>query len=213
LKADGSAPVVIFNDGDSYLNLMTANVILDNLVADHTIPPMIALFVENVPNGREKFLNCTPEWNELLARELMDEVVGKEKAASRDALRHVVVGYSLGGLAAGCAAKAHPEVFGAVIAQSGSFFRAPEGEPPEWLARQIATTPSVQQKWYVEIGRLESAPIPNRDPSMLTASRHLRDVLNAKGYPVFYVEHFNGHEHIAWRATLGDALKRVLGGE
>jgi enterochelin esterase-like enzyme len=53
-------------------------------------------------------------------------------------------------------------------------------------------------------------PLPNRDPSKLTANRRLRDLLLAKGNRVHYVEHFSGHEHLSWRATLADALICML---
>jgi enterochelin esterase-like enzyme len=45
---------------------------------------------------------------------------------------------------------------------------------------------------------------------MLTASRHLRDVLVAKGYRVEFHDHFSGHEHLAWRATLSQGLIALL---
>jgi len=46
---------------------------------------------------------------------------------------------------------------------------------------------------------------------MLDANRHLRDVLQAKGYKFRYVE-FNGrHEFANWQETLGDGLIYLLG--
>jgi len=48
---------------------------------------------------------------------------------------------------------------------------------------------------------------------MLTADRHLRDVLLAKGNKVRYVEHFSGHEHVSWTATIADALIDMLNPE
>jgi enterochelin esterase-like enzyme len=65
-------------------------------------------------------------------------------------------------------------------------------------------------QFYLEAGLLETAAIPSRDPSMLTANRHLRDVLQAKGNEVHYVEHFSGHEHVSWRATIADGLIAML---
>ncbi len=205
----GSLPVVVFNDGDSYKDLMSTPVILDNLIADGAIPPVVAVFVPNLPDGREKYLNCNRAWSDFEATELLSWLRTKYKV-SGDASQHVIAGYSLGGLAAGCAGESHPEAFGRVLAQSGSFFRAPEGEAPEWLARTLAQEQHRNQSWYLEIGQLETAAIPSRDPSMLTASRHLRDVLMARGYEVTYAERYNGHEHVAWRATLPVGLKTLL---
>ena len=116
----------------------------------------------------------------------------------------------MGGLAAACAAVDHPEVFGKILAQSGSFYRAPTGEEPESLARQMANSPRLPLQFYIEVGLLETAAIPSRDPSMLTANRLLRDVLIAKGYEIEFRDRFSGHEHAAWRATLSDGLIQLL---
>jgi enterochelin esterase-like enzyme len=125
----------------------------------------------------------------------------------------VIVGNSLTGLAAACTAHDYPSAFPKVISQSGSYYYAPAGEEPEWLARHIATEPAIPVQFYLEIGLLETASIPSRDPSMLTANRHLRDVLLAKGNRVHYVEHSSGHEHLSWRATIADALIDMLNPE
>ena len=116
----------------------------------------------------------------------------------------------MGGLAAACAAYQHPETFGKVLAQSGSFYRAQSDGEPEWLARQFVQSKQLPLDFYLEVGLLETSSIPSRDPSMLTSSRHLRDVLLAKGYRVDYHEHFSGHEHLAWRATFGEGLIELL---
>jgi enterochelin esterase-like enzyme len=178
--------------------------------ARKTIRPVIAAFVDTPASTREHDLNCSPEWNEYLVKDLVPWLRTRYRITA-DARRIVVAGYSLGGLAAACAAVAHPDVFGAVIAQSGSFYRAPPGQEPEWVARHLARSPRLPIHFIITIGRFETAAIPSRDPSMLTASRHLRDVLDAKGYASDYRELSSGHEHVAWRAALGDALRVALG--
>ena len=45
---------------------------------------------------------------------------------------------------------------------------------------------------------------------MLTVTRHLRDVLRARGYPVRYPEFSGGHDPIGWRTTLPDAIRHFL---
>jgi enterochelin esterase-like enzyme len=203
-------PVVVLSDGESYQSLIPTPVILDNLIADSAIPPVVVVFVDNPIAAREHDLNCNPEWGAFLATQVMPWLDAHYRI-TRDPRRRVVGGYSLGGLAAACVAIQYPTTFGNVIAQSGSFFRAPSGEEPEWVARHLARGPRLPVKFALSIGRYETAAIPNRDPSMLTASRHVRDVLVAKGYVVHYRELSSGHEHVAWRAVLGDMLRSVLG--
>jgi enterochelin esterase-like enzyme len=45
---------------------------------------------------------------------------------------------------------------------------------------------------------------------MLTANRHLRDVLRARGARHRFREYFGGHEHLAWRESLSLGLEFVL---
>ncbi len=203
-------PLLVVMDGEAYQALVPTPTILDNLIARQLIPPTIAVFVDNPQETREADLDCRATWGRFLATELVPWIERRYRT-SHDPRRRVVAGSSLGALAATCAAIAHPSVFGNVIAQSGSFYRAPNGEHPEWVARHLAASGPLPIRFAITIGVFEAAAIPNRDPSMLTSSRHLRDVLTAKGYPLSYRELASGHEHVAWRATLGGALRELLG--
>jgi enterochelin esterase family protein len=203
-------PLLVFMDGDSYTTLVPTPTILDNLLHEGKIPSVIALFVGNASaEARDTELNCSKRWGDFLVNEAIPWIESSEHVHA-DAKGVLLAGSSMGGLAAACAAADHPEVFGKVLAQSGSFFRAPAGEEPESLARRLSQSPRLPLQFYLEVGLLETAAIPSRDPSMLTASRHLRDVLTAKGYEIEFRDRFSGHEHAAWRATLSDGLIALL---
>lgn len=205
-----SYPLLVFMDGDSYTTLVPIPTILDNLIAARAIPPVVAVLLGNAAgDAREAEMNCNKEWSDSLVKEVLPwlRTHRDQKFADGDV---TIIGDSLSGLAAACAALDYPKVFGKVISQSGSYYRAPSGEEPEGLARQLAASPVIPVEFYLEVGLLETASIPSRDPSMLTANRHLRDVLMAKGNRVNYVEHYSGHEHLSWRATIADALIYAL---
>lgn len=206
-----SYPLLVVMDGESYTSLVPTPVILDNLIHDGKIPPVAALFLGNAsPQARDAELNCSDSWGDFLVEEAIPWTVTTEplRVGAKNVL---VAGSSMGGLAAACAAVQHPEVFGKVLAQSGSFYRAPAGQEPEWLARHLAQSPRLPLDFYLEIGLLERSAITSRDPSMLTASRHLRDVLIAKGYQVDFEGLYSGHEHVAWRAAFAVGLIDLLG--
>jgi enterochelin esterase-like enzyme len=62
-------------------------------------------------------------------------------------------------------------------------------------------------RFYLEAGQFEI----NEGGGIRTESRRLRDVLEAKGYPVTYSEHPGGHDFIVWRGTFADGLLALLG--
>jgi enterochelin esterase family protein len=86
----------------------------------------------------------------------------------------------------------------------------PEHEP-EWLAQQFALREKVPLRLYLETGRW-TGPAKPYFPGNLTASRHMRDVLQAKGYDFTYAEYTGGHEFICWRGSLADGLVALIGG-
>jgi enterochelin esterase family protein len=112
-------------------------------------------------------------------------------------------------LTAAFAALRRPDLFGNVLSQSGSFWWS--ATDSEWLTRQYVHAANVQVRFYLEAGLLENRPAPGREgASLLLANRHLRDVLEAKGYAVHYSEFMGGHDFACWRGTLAEGL-RVVG--
>jgi enterochelin esterase family protein len=66
-------------------------------------------------------------------------------------------------------------------------------------------------RFYLTVGRLERGRAFDSDlVSMLHASRHVRDVLQAKGYDVTLVESSGGHDPFNWEATIPAALVALL---
>jgi enterochelin esterase family protein len=47
--------------------------------------------------------------------------------------------------------------------------------------------------------------------AILEPSRHMRDVLLAKGYEVHYQQFNSGHDYLNWRGTLADGLIALVG--
>jgi hypothetical protein len=116
-------PVVVLFDGPAYGSgtrpLIPTPTILDNLIADGRIPPVIAVLVHH--RNREAELSGSPQFTRYLAEELMPSVATRFHG-SRDPARVVVGGSSLGGLAGGFAALEYPRTFGNVLSQSGAFW-------------------------------------------------------------------------------------------
>ncbi len=207
---DERSRVLILFDGWEYLHHVTTPTILDNMIAAGQLPPLAVLFVGNI-NGRTRFreLFCHTSFVEFLAQELMPWAK-REYNLRPDPQQTTVAGSSAGGMTAAFAALRRPDLFGNVLAQSGCFWWKPsQDEEFEWLTRQFVTNPQALVRFYLEVGLLESGPgLPtsSQSPAQIVANRHLRDVLQAKGYAVQYQEYHGGHEWVCWRGSLADGL-------
>jgi enterochelin esterase family protein len=205
-------PLLVVFDGESYgsrpQSAIPTPTILDNLAAAKKMRPMVALLVDSQAT-RDRDLVCSDRFSNFLAKELIPWCRQKYHV-SRDPSRVIVAGSSYGGLCAAYTAFRHSDVFGNVLAQSGTFSYYPnwqQRKPTDyfdetgWLTRQFAIEPKLPIRFYLSVGHFEGGYW-----SLLRENRHLRNVLEAKGYAVAYSEYSGGHDYVGWRNTLGEGL-------
>jgi enterochelin esterase family protein len=193
--------LLVLFDGWSYTHTIPVPTILDNMIADGAIPPTVAVMLDKKERMKELYLN--PSFADFVAGQFITWVRQRYNV-TRSPGEAVVGGLSIGGVAAAYTAMRHPEVFGNVLSQSGAFQYRPED--PERLIRQFTKGARLPVRFYLEAGLLEV----NETPSLLHENRHLRDVLEAKGYEVTYSE-FNGrHDAVCWRGSLSQGLIALL---
>jgi enterochelin esterase family protein len=210
-------PLIVLFDEDPYLSLIPTPTILDNLISEARIPPVVALLVGNAPGSRDRELPCNPKFGQALVTELLPWAHRQYNFTS-DPHHTVVAGSSFGGLAAACAGLWHPETFGNVLAQSGSFHWTPppasdttdSSSEPNWVARQFISSPRKPLRFYLEAGSAEFNATGGPE-AILACTRTLRDVLRAKGYEVHFHEFEGGHDYLNWRGTLADGLITLMG--
>lgn len=209
----GDYPTVYLFDRGAYTTLVPTPRILDNLIHARAIPPVVAVFIDNPQNLRMKELACDPDFTEFLADELVPWI-RSNYFVSTDPARTIIGGSSLGGLGSSFAAFQHPEIFGNVLSQSGSYWWSADfdvsdpapGVEGEWLTRQFVAAPVRPIRFYLEVGLYEGA-----EPSMAVVNRHFRDVLTAKGYSIVHYSEFSGaHEYLHWRGSIADGLIALL---
>jgi enterochelin esterase family protein len=210
-------PLLVCFDGWVYSNpeWVPTPVILDNLIHAGKIPPMIAVFIDQLPQPKRNLeLSNNPEFADFVANELVP-LVRKKWRATSDPAQIIACGSSAGGLASAYVAFRHPDVFGNVLSQSGAFWPGKTRDNPEreWLTRQFETSPRLPLRFVLQVGILEIGPTPLNGPSILVTNRHLKDVLRAKGYEVHYSEVAGGHEPLAWRGGVAEGLVQLQGSE
>ncbi|MFF0739966.1 enterochelin esterase [Streptomyces sp. NPDC004111] len=199
-------PVLVLMDGEMWQPALEVADLLDNLIADGRIPPLVALLPESLgPDVRWAELACNERFVGFLERELLPWAAERH-SLSDDPARTVVAGQSLGGLTAAYAAVHAPHRFGRVLAQSGSFWwpDGPDLASSEWLTGRIEATERLPVRFWLSVGEQEWVALP--------AARRLRDTLVAKGYAdAAYREYNGGHDYLCWRTELADGLVELLG--
>ena len=225
-KSANPYPLLVLFDEQAYLGdqnhpaFVPTPTILNNLIAEKRIPPMVALLIGNAPNdARSRELPCNPVFADFLASELLPWAHSQFNFTT-DPSQTVVAGSSYGGLASAYAGLRHPETFGNILSQSGSFHWTPpnsnnssgaeSASEPNWLARQFIASPKLPLRFYLEAGS-DEIDFTGSSNAILPATRNLRDVLQAKGYEVQFHEFAGGHDYLTWRGTLADALIFLMG--
>ena len=81
---------------------------------------------------------------------------------------------------------------------------------PNWMAKQFVASPKLPLRFYLEAGAFEIDK-KGKGGDILEPTRHLRDVLLAKGYPVTFKQFVGGHDGLSWRGDFAEALITLLG--
>jgi enterochelin esterase family protein len=193
--------LVLLHDGWQWRSPSPVAPILDELIAGGLIPPTVLVMQESPPGQRGPELLG----NERFADAMVGELVPWARETwglTADPARTVVAGQSYGGLNASYLALRHPDVFGHVLCQSGSFWHWHDPDPEEWLIASVLSTPRQPVRFHLDVGLLEG-------PTMVAANRRMRDALVERGYEHTYRETAGDHSWASWERTLGAALRWV----
>ncbi|MFE6778253.1 enterochelin esterase [Streptomyces sp. NPDC057702] len=200
-------PVLVLFDGEMWQPELGVATLLDNLIADGLLPPLVALLPESLDGDtRWAELACDDRFVDFLTDDLLPWAAARWPLTA-DPTRTVLAGQSLGGLMATYAAVRAPHRFGNALAQSGSFWW-PDGPAAQWLTSLVAATPAAPAhpvRCWLSAGEQEWVLLP--------ANRRLPGVLRAQGYAAEYREFNGGHDYLWWRTELAAGLTALLGPE
>jgi enterochelin esterase family protein len=197
-------PVAVLFDARVWMGIDVAAT-FDNLVAARAIPPTVAVLVDSIQGAtRVESLTRPETFMSFLLDELMPYVAART-AITQDPLQTVLVGQSLGGLAATYAGLHAPHRFGRILTQSGAFWW-PGGSSGELdgsaLIAAYETSPRRPVRFFQETGLLER--------ELLSSNRRLHETLRGRGYDVVSREYSGGHDYACWRGGLADGLIALL---
>lgn len=188
-------PVMYVLDGANYVEKMEAPKVLDHLIANKTIPPLIAVFTE--PADRQEEYTRNPKWRAFIADEVVPAVDTRFRTFPTPDHR-VILGSSLAAYGAVDLAVAKPSLFGLCAVM------APPIQTATVVSNQPAARTAVMSIRFFVMGGVYD--------SMLDGARLLRTTLDGYSAPVTYLEVPEGHNSNSFRAHLDDALKALLPG-
>ncbi|MDH4068853.1 MAG: alpha/beta hydrolase-fold protein [Ignavibacteria bacterium] len=191
-----SFPMVLFHDGLEYTSLASAANVLDYLIDEGRIEPVIAVFVPPVNRTDEYAGSLQDEFTLFLVDELMPwlETHWRIKAGPEN---RATLGASNGGNIALWLGMNHPEVFGNVAAHSSNIQSS--------ISDGFANGPLLDLRLYMDLGTYDI-------PLLITLVRDFIPILESRGYVHTYQELHDGHSWGNWRGHIDDALEMFFPG-
>ena len=189
-------PVIYVTDGHEYSDqrLGAMITVLDNLIHDGDIEPVIAVFIDprnpdNLgENRRADQYRGNIDFINFVSDDLVSTIDAKYSTDSR-AERRAIMGTSYGGLNSAFFGLKRSDVFGLIAMHSPAI-------TPE-VTQEYANSDPLPIKLYVHTGVINDTE---------AYARPLRDALSSKGYSFTYIEVNQGHSWGNWRAYLKQPL-------
>jgi enterochelin esterase-like enzyme len=197
-------PVVYVTDGHEYADDKLGSMIitLDNLIAQSTIPPVIAVFIDPRnpddlgSNRRRTEYIGNVNFANFLTEELVAEIDANYKT-SANASDRIILGTSLGGLNSAFIALEKPNVFKNIAMHS----------PALWYNNQSVLNryPNADNistlKFYISTGTINDTE---------EEAAEFKSILATKGIDHYYIAVNEGHSWGNWRARIKDMLVYFL---
>jgi len=219
--ASKPAPFMIFLDGSQALgNSMRVPVVLDNLIAKHDLPPMIAIFIDpgilppisdadqNRYNRIYEYDSLTPRFSDFLLNELIPEV-SKTYNLSKNPDDRGLSGVSTGAVGAFMAAWNRPDQFHRVLSLIGTYVSMKGADALPALVRKTEPKPI---RIFMQDGSADHiAPAEPYGTSFAGSwpinNQVMFEALEFAGYDVKLVMGSDGHSTKQGGAILPDALR------
>lgn len=213
LDADRPAALMVFQDGARYLGPeINAPIVLDHLIAQGTLPPTVAVFVNPGAQGPGLPIyggtdNRSIEYDSLgdaYARFLLDELLPEATRGlhlSDDPAQRAIIGLSSGGACAFNAAWERPDAFGKVVSHCGSFV---DIRGAHQLASAVRRGPTKALKVFLQTGECDLNIVFG---DWVQANRDLASALAYRGIEHRLVVGQGGHSLRHGGAIFPDTLR------
>jgi enterochelin esterase family protein len=213
-SGDSHYSTVFILDGSDYIEFAHTPAVLDHLILEEAIEPLIAVFVSPPnrhlpdPPNRVTEYGLNPVYADWMANTLAPWLDARFRTI-RDPGYRLVAGDSYAGVGSLFIAFEQPETFGLAYSQSG-YLPLEKGR----MMRAFAGEPRKPIRLYVDVGIYERMVgkdwLPNDEIDFTDGNRKFVEILEDKGYDFVYAEYAEGHTWGNWRVHLIDALKHFF---
>lgn len=196
-SGDATYPTIYVADGPGYIEQGRMIRVMDRLIADGRMKPVIAVFVDQRDpdnlsvNRRNQELLCNADYASFYTDELI-KAIEADYAVSESGNDRVMQGVSFGGFHAACMGLAAPREFGGLSMHSPANTRFMGIMRDEYA--KVVKQPF---KIFMSVGNESD----NR-----RAVRNFKNLLEEKGYDVTFIQNDQGHTWSNWRPIVDDAL-------
>ena len=204
-------PVIYTGDGSCYTDLMSMVNIMDNLIADKEISPVIVVFIDPIdfiPGEpydyliRKDWYNCNSDYLEYLLG--LVEYIDSTYSTNTSAYARCHIGLSISGLVSTYVSLEKPNLFKLFASQSGSFSIGQESY--QIKSKYALAQDNLDFKAWFSIGTCENNN--NFGTPMIEDTEEMVDICESKGWMTELVYNV-GECHIygQWRHCLDDILE------
>jgi len=197
VETESDLPVLYITDGSDYIRHGKMPRVLNRVIGDNDIKPIVAVFVDARDpdhlkrNRRNSQFLCNPDYVKFYVEELIP-VVEKIYPVGRSRDHRGILGLSFGATNAACFGLLGYETFADIGMHS------PANHPVKALLPTYEKMPLLPLRMFLSTGR---QPDDNTQ-----ANRKFRTVLKEKGYRMKYIETNRGHDWDNWRPLIDDVL-------
>ncbi|MFT5144617.1 MAG: enterochelin esterase-like enzyme [Thalassolituus oleivorans] len=199
--AQAKPPVLYLTDGQWYIDQGGFPAVLDDLILQGTISPVVAVFIDNrnpdqlSENRRNSQFFCNPKYESFVSDELVPVVdAAYHTAATRET--RAILGLSFGGLNSACFALHESETFANIGMQS------PATRPVGSLHSDFQDLETLPIRVFLSSGDHEDNE---------AQTRRLRDILETRVEELEYTEVPFAHTWDNWKPLLDDAAVFFFG--
>jgi enterochelin esterase-like enzyme len=183
-------PVILFHDGLDYYTLGNAKNILDYLIANKMIEPVIGIFVPAVNRDPEYAGTQKDKFTSFITGQVMP-VLESRYRISTDPHKRAMIGASQGGNIAIYIGMMKPEEFGLIAAQSSNIINS--------IMTTFQDGPVLDLRFYLDIGLYDI-------DVLIPLVHQFNSILANKGYSKEYREVPEGHSWGSWKGHMKTAL-------